>query len=179
MKELCKPSMIGHLLIRDADTKEVLVDKNNSIDYEQMSISLLQSWAQIQTGQLYTMAFGNGGSVVSGIGTITYLTPNTVGLNTSLYNQTYSKTLLPANLQIKHTVGELSTDLVINVTLGFGEPSGQSAFDDGTTKDSYTFDELGLFTFGNNLCTHVIFSPVQKALSRQIEIQYTIRCIMV
>jgi hypothetical protein len=59
------------------------------------------------------------------------------------------------------------------------------AFDNGTNFDStYTFDELGLLANygldgeGNiqtRLLTHVVFAPIQKALNRQIQIDYTVR----
>jgi hypothetical protein len=65
--------------------------------------------------------------------------------------------------------------------LDFGEPAGQAAFDNTTTiNDTFTFDELGLFSWegtagAGNLLTHVIFHPVQKSLNRLIQIDYTIR----
>jgi hypothetical protein len=40
---------------------------------------------------IYEMVFGTGGTVVDPTGLITYLTPNTIGINSSLYNQTYNK----------------------------------------------------------------------------------------
>jgi hypothetical protein len=66
--------------------------------------------------------------------------------------------------------------------LDFGEPTGQSAFDNITDPEgSFVFDELGLKSYtpaGPNLgmlLTHVIFHPVQKSLNRMIQIDYTIR----
>jgi hypothetical protein len=75
---------------------------------------------------------------------------------------------------------------VISCLLDYGEPIGQSAFDNSTTlDDTYTFDELGLkarstdgtsglITTGK-LLTHVVFHPVQKSLNRLIQIDYTVR----
>jgi hypothetical protein len=37
------------------------------------------------------------------------------------------------------------------------------------------FDELGLKSAGGLLLTHVMFHPVQKALNRLIQIDYTVR----
>jgi hypothetical protein len=70
--------------------------------------------------------------------------------------------------------------------LDYGEPSGQSAFDNSQTlTDTYTFDELGLFarsTDGSSgltstgpMLTHVVFHPVQKSLNRLIQVNYTVR----
>jgi len=77
------------------------------------------------------------------------------------------------------------SDILIQCLLDYGEPAGQTAFDNGTQLEStYTFDEIGILadygtdTAGNDqtrLLTHVIFHPVQKSLNRQIQIDYTIR----
>jgi hypothetical protein len=136
------------------------------------------------------MAFGNGGSRVDPTGIITYLTPNTVGQNANLYNQTYSKSvdsnsgynLDPTRnfMETRHLVGTTYTDLLVSCLLDFGEPSGQLAFDNSSNlENDYVFDELGLIgedSSGNELLlTHVIFHPVQKSLNRMIQIDYTVR----
>jgi len=138
------------------------------------------------------MVFGNGGSRVDPTGIITYLTPNTVGSNAALYNQTYYKTvdakrsysLDPARnfMESRHIVGTAYSDVLVSCLLDFGEPSDQLAFDNSSNQDSaYVFDELGLKSYsaaGPNegmLLTHVIFHPVQKSLNRMIQIDYTIR----
>jgi hypothetical protein len=65
--------------------------------------------------------------------------------------------------------------------LDYSEPSGQQAFDNSTSLDGeFVFDELGLKTWNGSstnlrLVTHVVFHPVQKALNRQIQIDYTVR----
>jgi len=68
----------------------------------------------------------------------------------------------------------------VTCLLDYGEPSGQSAFDNTTNNNGdFVFDELGLKSFsstGNSqLLTHVIFHPVQKSLNRLIQIDYTVR----
>jgi hypothetical protein len=136
------------------------------------------------------MSFGNGGSRVDPTGIITYLTPNTIGTNATLYNETYTKIIDASNtsnvdptrnyMETRHILGNTYTDLLVSCLLDFGEPSGQNAFDNSSNLDGkYVFDELGLKgsdAAGNLvLLTHVIFHPVQKSLNRMIQIDYTIR----
>jgi hypothetical protein len=182
----------GHVLIRDTNTGEVLVDKPNAINYENFSISLAQTIANRPQSWIQEMCFGNGGAKVSEIGTITYLPPNVTGQTAELYNQTYYKVVddqspLDLNTALNyistaHIDGTTYTDVIVTCTLDLGEPSGQDAFDTATNLNgSYVFNELGLKAYSVNgpntgrLLTHVIFSPVQKSLNRQIQIVYTIR----
>jgi len=182
----------GHIKIFDPNTKEVFIDKRNAIHYENFSIALAQSISNQGPGPIAEMVFGNGGSRVDPTGIITYLTPNTVGSNASLYNQTYYKTvdakrtasLDPARnfMEYRHITGTAYSDVLISCLLDFGEPSDQLAFDTGTdTTTNYIFDELGLKSYSESgpdlglLITHVIFHPVQKSLNRMIQIDYTIR----
>ena len=184
--------MEGHIKIFDPKSKEIYVDKRNAIHYENMSISLAESLGNEGRGNIVEMAFGNGGTTVDPTGIITYLTPNNAGVNASLYNQTYYKTVDDNNvnntdpsrnfIETRHTLGTTYTDILISCLLDYGEPSGQEAFDNSTDLDgTYVFDELGLKAYtpdGANqgrLLTHVIFHPVQKSLNRLIQIDYTIR----
>ena len=184
--------MEGHIKIFDPKTKEVLVDKRNAIHYENMSISLAESLGNEGRGNIVEMAFGNGGTTVDPTGIITYLTPNNAGVNASLYNQTYYKTVDDNNvnntdpsrnfIETRHTLGTTYTDILISCLLDYGEPSGQQAFDNSTNMDgTYVFDELGLKAYSTSganlgrLLTHVVFHPVQKSLNRLIQIDYTIR----
>jgi hypothetical protein len=185
----------GFLKIYDPNTGEVLLDKSNAINYENMSIAIADSLSNRGYGEIYQMAFGNGGASVDSTGIITYLPPNTTGQNAALYNQTYQKVvddtsvfnLDPARnkLVVTHTTGKFYTDILVQCLLDYGEPSGQEAFDNATTTDGeFVFDELGLQAkYGTTdtgevitkLLTHVIFHPIQKSLNRQIQIDYTIR----
>lgn len=192
MIENSKNSITGHVLIRDINTQEVLVDKMNSINFENFSISLAQTVGNKPDSWIQEMVFGNGGATVSGTGVITYLPPNVLGQSAQLYNQTYYKVVSdqsPLNtnpaknyISVSHSVGTTYSDVIVTCNLDLGEPSGQSAFDTATTlQDTYVFNELGLRAFSANgpntgrLLTHVVFSPVQKSLNRQIEVVYTIR----
>jgi len=182
----------GHIKIFDPQTNEVFVDKRNAIHYENFSIALAQAISNQGQGFIGEMAFGNGGSRVDPTGIITYLTPNSSGINASLYNETYSK-VIDANsvdnldpsrnfMTIRHVTGTPYTDVLVSCLLDFGEPSGQAAFDNSTDYNgTYVFDELGLRAYNSNgpgtgnLLTHVIFHPVQKSLNRMLQIDYTVR----
>jgi len=185
----------GFLKIYDPNNGEIFVDKKNAINYENMSIAIADTLSSRGYGEIYEMAFGNGGASVSDTGIITYLPPNVTGQNASLYNQTYAKivddtsvfNLDPTRnkMTVTHTTGKYYTDILVQCLLDYGEPAGQAAFDNSTQTDSsYIFDELGLLAnYGTDssgsvitrLLTHVIFHPVQKSLNRQIQIDYTVR----
>jgi hypothetical protein len=185
----------GFVKVFDPVTNEIFVDKKNAIHYENISQSIADTLSNRGYGSIYRMAFGNGGSSVDDTGIITYLPPNNVGQNASLYNQTYSKIIDDTSILntdparnkmlVSHTAGKVYTDILVQCLLDFGEPAGQTAFDNGTQVDSpFTFDEMGILGYygtdvaGNEqtrLLTHVIFHPVQKSLNRQIQIDYTIR----
>jgi hypothetical protein len=189
-KDLTGLHIEGHIKIYDPITKDVFIDKRNAIHYENISIALAQSIANSGQGFIYEMAFGNGGTAVDPTGIITYLTPNSSGSNASLYNQTYAKVVDDRSsnnsdptrnyIETRHVTGTNYTDVFITCLLDYGEPSGQSAFDNTNDNQSeFVFDELGLKSYstsGNSLLlTHVIFHPVQKSLNRLIQIDYTVR----
>jgi len=155
-----------------------------------MSVAMVNSLSNQGQGWIYQMAFGSGGTTVDPTGLITYLTPNTVGVNTGLYNQTYAKIvdqnatenvdLTRNKMEIRHISGATYSDIVISCLLDYGEPVGQQAFDNSVDMSgSYVFDELGLKSYNPNgegkLLTHVVFHPVQKSLNRLLQVDYTIR----
>jgi hypothetical protein len=189
----------GHIKISDVtDPKNIVVlqDKSNAIHYENISVALAYMLANKDQNYIYEMHFGNGGTSVDPTGVITYLPPNTTGQSSNLYNATYSKVVddtaaantNPAQnyIQVRHIPGQVYTDILVSCLLDYGEPAGQSAFDNSQTlTDTYTFDELGLFgrstdgtsglTSTGPMLTHVIFHPVQKSLNRLIQVDYTVR----
>jgi hypothetical protein len=180
----------GHIKLFDPETGEVYIDKRNAIHYENMSVAMVNSISNQNQGWIYEMAFGSGGTTVDPTGLITYLTPNTVGINSNLYNQTYSKVVDPNSIEntdpirnkmeIRHISGATYSDVIISCTLDYSEPEGQEAFDNSQDMDgNFVFDELGLKSYSpsgeGKLLTHVVFHPVQKSLNRLLQIDYTIR----
>ena len=194
----------GHVLIKDKNTGEVLVDKKNAIHFGNMAYVIASALSHHTLNQsgIYWMGFGNGGSDILSTGSIKYKSTNTgtsKDNSADLYNRTYQKVVAkPAattsvmsgdannNIEIIASTGAY-TDLKVKCLLDFGEPTGQDATDSATTDTSYVFDELGLFAYYQDTTTgtidieqslmlsHVIFHPVQKSTNRQIEIIYTIR----
>jgi hypothetical protein len=180
----------GHIKIWYPETGEIAVDKRNAIHYENMSVAMVPSLSNQGQGTVYQMVFGTGGTIVDPTGLITYLTPNTVGINTSLYNQTYTKVVdqnAAANadpvrnkMEVRHISGATYSDILISCLLDYGEPIDQEAFDNSADlSGNFVFDELGLKSYNpsgeGKLLTHVIFHPVQKSLNRLLQIDYTIR----
>jgi hypothetical protein len=180
----------GHIKIFDPQSKEVFIDKRNAIHYENMSVAMVNALSNQGQGTVFEMVFGSGGTTVDPTGLITYLTPNTVGVNSSLYNQTYSKVVdqnsvantdpIRNKMEIRHISGATYSDILITCLLDYGEPDGQEAFDNSQDlSGDFVFDELGLRSFNpsgtGKLLTHVIFHPVQKSLNRLLQIDYTIR----
>ena len=180
----------GHIKIHDPKTGEVIIDKRNAIHYENMSKALAESLSNSGEGWIHEMSFGNGGTSVDPTGVITYLTPNSTGVNASLYNQTYTKVVDDRSVnnidparnktEIRHVSGTNYTDILVTCLLDYGEPNGQDAFDTASNAENlFVFDELGLRSYDSagsgRLLTHVIFHPVQKSLNRLIQIDYTVR----
>jgi hypothetical protein len=181
----------GHIRIFDPQTNEVYVDKRNAIHFENMSEALALSVANKTTGFVHEMHFGNGGTSVDPTGVISYLPTNNIGQNADLYNRTYFKVVddnsslnndpLRNKIEVRHSPGNVYTDVLVTCLLDYGEPAGQEAFDNAGNLDSnFVFDELGLRSWtgtagAGRLLTHVVFHPVQKSLNRLIQIDYTVR----
>jgi hypothetical protein len=186
----------GHIKIFDPESGEVFIDKRNAIHYENISEAIAYSLANKGQSYIYEMHFGNGGTSVDPTGVINYLPANTNTQNANLYNPTFAKIVddtatantdpIRNRIEVRHVPGQVFTDLVITCLLDYGEPAGQSAFDNSQNlNDDFVFDELGLkarstdgtsgLSTTGKLLTHVVFHPVQKSLNRLIQIDYTVR----
>lgn len=182
----------GHLRITDCDSKTVLVDTSNAIHFENISEALANNLANKRDQYAYEMHFGRGGTSFDNTGVINYLPTNTNIQNADLYFPTFYKIIDDTDLEnedparnrmeVRHVPGTLYTDVLITCYLDYGEPSGQTAFDNVTQLESpFVFDEIGIKAFSpigpgrGKLLTHVVFHPIQKSLNRLIQIDYTIR----
>ena len=177
----------GHILIRDKESGEELVNKRNAIHYGNMANFIAKALNdKLGDSYIHFMAFGNGATSVDSAGKVIYKSPRvseSYESSGSLYSRTYQKVISNSTETDKIEVipGASYTDLKITCTLGYNEPSDADAFDTSTTNDGlYVFDELGLLSFANDIndsimLTHVVFHPVQKRKNREIEIVYTVR----
>lgn len=179
----------GFIEIRDKETGEPILEKQNAIHYGNMAFMVAQALNRGDDAFIHFMAFGNGATSVDTSGRVVYKSPRvTEGFDAgaTLYNRTYEKVISDNtetdNIQV--IPGVSYTDLQITCTLGYNEPEGQQVFDSSTTNEGdFVFDELALYTFpsdGENIdesvmLTHVVFHPVQKSTNRIIEIIYTVR----
>ena len=193
----------GHILIRDKESGEEIVNKRNAIHYGNLGYLIANSIGKGTGGEVETndyihfMAFGNGASSVDSTGKVLYKSTNTSETretDATLYRKTYAKVVSDTdansdrtNNKIEVIEGSGFTDLKVTCTLGLNEPAGQDNFDTSATNEGdYIFDELGLMTFtagsdattassSSELLTHVVFHPVQKSFNRIIEVVYTLR----
>ena len=182
----------GHVLIRDYDTYEVLLDKHNAINYENFSIaiaSLLSGTVDSGTGagfEITKMKFGNGGTVIDSTGNVEYRTTNTDTKLGDLYNETYTKIVDvddPNNtdtnnnkVEIQTFAGQPYSDVIVTATLDYSEPSSQQTLDTTTSMNGdYTFDEIALQTAANTRLSHICFHPIEKSANRKIQVIYTLR----
>lgn len=180
----------GTLIITDSNGKELL-HKKNAIHFENMTLAIARALAGDIRGHIYEMHFGNGGTIITGDGTIEFLPPNITGGDADLYNTTYFKIInqtSPFNtnplenfIEVNHTLGTTYTDIIITATLDFSEPAGQPNFDNITNLEGdFVFDEIGLRAFSSSggtgeLLTYVNFAPVTKSLNVKLKIEYIIR----
>ena len=178
----------GHVLIRDPDSGEVLLNRRNAIHRENMSFAIASALTNTVginslSGFIATLAYGNGGVVIDGSGNITYNTVNVENSTAELYNQTWAKNVnfsidddADNNTTVLHTGGTTYSDVVITSTLDYGEPVGQDPLDDTSSQEGdFVFDEIGLVSQQGRLLTHLIFHPVQKSANRKIQVVYTVR----
>ncbi len=177
----------GHIKIWDPESGEVLVRRRNAINYENMSIAIASLLANeagnTGTHSIATMRFGNGGTTIDGLGTVTYKATNTNSSSGALYNQTYSQAVDEAvtgsalnGTEVNHTAPNTYSDVITTCTLDFDSVTGEDATDTATNMNgTYVFDELAIYSGNNDLLTHVIFHPVQKSANRKIQVIYTLR----
>ena len=176
----------GHILIRDKETGEELVNKRNAIHYGNMARVVALALKNADNEYINFIAYGSGGTSVDTSGKVLYKKPRvseSYDSSASLYNRTFQKNFTDPddNNKIEVIQGASYSDLKITSTLAYNEPSGQELFDTSTDNEGdYVFDELALFTNASDIndatmLTHVIFHPVQKSQNRIIEIVYTVR----
>jgi hypothetical protein len=184
----------GHVVIKDKNTNEILLDKGNAIHNRNMALALARGLANETNHWIHTMEFGNGGTYVepgsSGAYQWHYNSPNVIDPAAKLYHKTYSEdiddiTTSNGNQVVTSTGSIENTFLVIcTCTLSaaesnLGDQRQDDSFSDVLTSSSdtetnYSFDELCLKTSDDLLLAHIIFNPIEKTANREIIITYTL-----
>lgn len=190
--------VMGHVKIADADTGEVLLDKQNAIHSQNMARVLARGLAHEASSWVYAIQLGNGGTHIDGGGNISFMQPNVIGVGATLYNATYATTV-DASV-ISNTTNSvtsnaspapsLTSTVTVSVLLDSALPIGQAANDGITTNpdSTYTFDELALFTTinaenpaitpsnltGGSMLSMLVFSPIEKTANRNLILTYTL-----
>ena len=183
----------GHVVIRDKDTGEVLVDKCNAVHSGNLSAVIVKALSSDPAGHIRYIAFGNYGTTISG-STIEYAPTNTGTIRDefdALHNETFYKELDNSigNTAVSILGSTNYSDIKVTATLDFIEKNlSQESIDRSDNIDGVAvFDELALYAglpgisddrladSDAIMITHVVFNPIQKSANRSIEIDYTLR----
>ncbi len=175
----------GHVHIKDAVTGEVVMDEDNAVHAQNMALALAQSFAHDTNGCIFTMAFGNGGTFYNSSNVLNYRSPNVIGTDATLYNQTYAVQVddqaagSPSTnsvVALASPAPSISALIIVTAYLSASEPAGQAVADNITVdpEAQFVFDEIGLQTEDGRLLTHCIFNPVEKTANRSFMVTYTL-----
>jgi hypothetical protein len=182
----------GHVIIKDVDSGEVLLDKYNAINFQNFAYAVAKAMAD-QTNSssegynISKLAFGYGGTTIDANGNVTYKDAKVDGgAVTGLYNASKDNSVSPVvDLQVAVTsftcnnaTNQPYTDLECKTVLDYAFPADATATDNASdfdTAGNFVFDEIGLMTEAGTYLTHLIFHPIQKSKNRKLEILYTLR----
>jgi len=202
MKEAIKTFVSGHVLIKDHQTGEVLVDKHNAIHSANMATAIARGLANAANFQIYKIKLGNQGTYIDGTQQIVFRPTNTVSATldptADLYNPTYVEVVDDASVDVgtgnsvnySNIPNSTSTRVIVTCVISSNEainnPTDQGTPGSTTTnpEGTYFFDELGLFTketsgtmlegAGELMLSHIVFSPIEHTGNRELSIVYTI-----
>jgi len=165
MSDILDANIKGHITIRDAETKEVLLDKDNAIHFGNISTKLAEAFTGKPSSFVTYMAFGNGGVTVEVTGQITYNSTNTSNSkddSAALYNTSFiyemtnynSDTQSDSNREVNPGGGINNyEDITCKVLLDSNTPSAAALLDlangsnDATlTNTEFVFNEIALYT---------------------------------
>jgi hypothetical protein len=180
-----KTKIKGHVLVKDKNTNEVLVDKFNAVHPQNMAKVIARGLANESNQQIFQIALGNGGTYIDSTQSIVYNSPNIIGQSADLYNVTYTEVVDDgnSNVGLGNSVisqaapsPDISSLVICTIQLSANEPAGQASTDGVTTNpnSAFTFDELGLKTVDGLLLSHIVFNPIEKNAQRELIISYTL-----
>jgi len=191
MKSQANLKITGHVKVVDLATNQILVDRFNAVNAETLSIVIANMLQGNSSQYVYEMHFGNGGTVISDTGNITYNEVDEnlqLGTVAELYNPIYYKVVDATDalnnedetrnkVEVSHEEGLPYTDLIITCTLEENQPETSNP----STTGELVFDEIGLKSRGSSgvntgyLLSHIVFDPVEKSAGRVIQVVYTLR----
>ena len=180
----------GHVLIKDVDSGEVLLDKYNAINFQNFAYAVAQAMSGGTTYAISKLAFGYGGTTIDVNGNMTYRdarvsgdsvdglyspSPATRGANPA--TDTLQKAV--TTFTVNNAANQPYTDLECKIILDYNEPDATGSTTDNASDfddaDSFVFDEIALMSSADTYLTHLIFHPIQKSNNRKLEILYTLR----
>jgi hypothetical protein len=182
----------GHVLIKDFDSGEVLLDKYNAINFQNFAFAVAHALGGDGTTYgISKLALGMGGSTVEANGSVTYKQPKVSGATGQLYTACKDNSgassvdlTVPVTFVVNNASNQPYSDLECRAVLDYDFPADAQAVDNSPTMDeisdtNFIFDEIGLMTGSTtgegSFLTHLIFHPIQKSKNRKLEILYTLR----
>jgi hypothetical protein len=199
MKETFQTEVIGHVVISDRETGEILLEQDNAIHPKNMATAIARGLSNTPNYQIYKLKLGNRGTYINSNLQIVFNPPITTGDTADLYNATYAEIVDEADGSVgsgnsvlfTNIPNSTSTRVIITCVVAANE-----AYDNSTdttnagqiqgsgTVSPYYFDELGLFTkqttgdlltgSGELMLSHLIFSPIEHTGNRELVITYTL-----
>lgn len=191
MNEIFKTSIETNVVISDAKTGQVLVNKANQIHPGNMAIAIARGLAASPKHQIFKMKLGNQGTYIDATRQIVFRPPNVMEMSADLYNPTYAEIVDDTNANagtgnsVNYTAVPNSTNarVIITATISANEAVNRPTDEaDSATptpdpetdaqldpEGQFFFDELGLFTAGTNeTSTALIDSPAELMLTHLI-----------
>jgi hypothetical protein len=197
-------TMRAHGFVKIYEDDVLIREADNAIHYGNLAASMAEALAGLDTGHIRYMAFGNGGTIITVNGEITYRQPdvsNVRDVSSSLYSEIYHQEIGMNNttntgIDPNNTVTPIQSnaqyaDIRMTATLDF-ESTGQlqdTVDRANNMADGTIFDELAIYTGKSGIplsttlansndalmISHVIFHPIQKSNNRILRLDYTIR----
>lgn len=173
MQETFKTLISGHVQVKDKETGEVLLDKNNAIHPKNMASAIARGLSGAPNALIFKMKLGNRGTYIDGTQQIIFNPPITSGDDADLYNPTYVEIVDDGSISVgvgnsttfTNIPASTSTRVIVTCVISSNEgftnatdtgtagqislPGGGNTGSGDTASNAanpFFFDELGLFT---------------------------------